>query len=785
MQKYTCQDYSIEINNIIEDDNAGSDGVVLLYVLKGCLSVKNGEQQQRLSADSLFILNKNESYQLNGITENIVVNLVISYRYFSRYYTNYAAASFTLERQKNKLFHKMLRELLTRLAISQFQGNKETSLLEINGLLTNILSILILHFKEEKTHSYLPDKQYSARIENTLNYIKDNYDKPLSLALLAKINHTSLSYFSRLFTREVGLSFKTYLTQMRFMQCLEALANSSKPLYQIVDENGFTGTRNFTALFKAQYGLTPHQYREQCRTGNPPEFLVSDIPALPLPLRPARFGLVDSVELLALLANSLSLHEDITHFERFPTKSLTISVDETSQLPNLPHQSSIVRIGKLEEVLKIQVQQQIALIKQQMPLRYIQIEQILSDTTFPLVPTTDENNPTFSTYYNADKAVELLKNQGVALLFSLYFQPTEEKMRSCISRFLDFIAHSIAQFGADWVNTWAFIYHPDTEQIEASTARFQKLNNTIKKILPDFKTGLFYPFPAGKEALARLPFFSSELAKQLDFIGFDANANAPVNRESIQKEDFDSAERFVQQHSQNIAAQLKKHGLNLPLYLHTWNTLTGNTRHTNGCFFRGALLMETLLSLPEQVVSVGFWINSQVQNEALENNRIDTSSLALFYTYNTRRPVFHVLSLRERLMGDVLAKGPHYLITHSRQGYRVLLTNSVTYNPSLSLQQQLVVGFRRQVDVVINGMEKGTYQIKKHLFDQQHGALYHQFECQPTRYGRDSEVMQFIDLHSAPDLHIYDEDIASRWETCVEMDVNALCLFELNRIWIP
>lgn len=787
MQQLTFQNYSIDIVNIQEEDNQGYDGVILFYILKGNINAVNGEQRKILNAQDLLIINQNEICQLSSTMDNIIVKVAISHRYFSRYYTNYAAARFTLETQENKLYLNMLREIITRLALSKLQENKETGLLEVNALLSNLLSLLIMNFKQQRPDNSLQlEVEHSARIEKTLNYLNTHYNKPLTLSLIAKINHTSSAYFSRLFSREVGTSFKTYLTQLRFMSCVEALSKTSKPLYQIVEENGFNDTRNFTALFKSKYGMTPHQFRalgpaEKCAI-----HLQHPLPPQMQPARATRLGEIHPAELLALLANSLSNNEQITDIEPIATEKMILSLAPTGAVaPALSRPGYIVNVGRLEEVLKAHVQRQIIAARQEMPLQYVQVEHVISESTLPQVYITDENCPSFSPYTNADTAVEFLRQQGVGLLVTLYFQPTEQDMRYATSRFLDFIAHSITLFGVEYVSTWAFIYYPNIDFLAESTRRFMQLRRKIKELLSGMKAGLFYPFPIDEEAIANLPFFASDLAKNLDFIGFSANANELVNRKGFEKEDFANAELFIQQRSLHIIGQLKKQGLATPLFLQTWNTLTGDTRHTNGSFFRGALLMNTLLSLPQQVVSVGFWINSEVQNEAQENKRIDTSSLSLFYIGSTRRPMFHVLCLRERLTGEVLAKGENYLVTVRPQGYRVLLTNSVTFNPFLSLQNHLVDGFRKQLSLAITGFEQGTYQIKRHLFDQLHGALYHQFECQPTRFGRDSEIMKFIDQHSAPDLHLYDESIGSSWKVCIEMDVNAVCLFEINKIATP
>ncbi|MBK5674038.1 AraC family transcriptional regulator, partial [Salmonella enterica subsp. enterica serovar Typhi] len=89
-----------------------------------------------------------------------------------------------------------------------------------------------------------------------------------------------------------------------------------------------------------------------------------------------------------------------------------------------------------------------------------------------------------------------------------------------------------------------------------------------------------------------------------------------------------------------IHSALRQRQLNLPLWLLSWNTLTGDTRDTNGRFFRGALLMDNLLGVADQVWLAGFWLNSGLQGEARANGKLDTSSLALHYLHGLPRPVY-------------------------------------------------------------------------------------------------------------------------------------------------
>lgn len=103
----------------------------------------------------------------------------------------------------------------------------------------------------------------------------------------------------------------------------------------------------------------------------------------------------------------------------------------------------------------------------------------------------------------------------------------------------------------------------------------------------------------------------------------------------------------------------------LPLWL-----LSGNTRPAIRGYqrplFRGALLMDNLLGVADQVWLAGFWLNSGLQGEARANGKLDTSSLALHYLHGLPRPVYWVLWLWRRLRGEILVHDKNLLLPTTR-----------------------------------------------------------------------------------------------------------------------
>lgn len=74
----------------------------------------------------------------------------------------------------------------------------------------------------------------------------------------------SRSYFSHLFTDEIGLNPCTYLNNLRLERSLEFLNNQDVPIKSIAKEVGFDNPLYFSQVFKKKYGLCPSEFRKQC-----------------------------------------------------------------------------------------------------------------------------------------------------------------------------------------------------------------------------------------------------------------------------------------------------------------------------------------------------------------------------------------------------------------------------------------------------------------------------------------------------------------------------------------
>jgi AraC-like DNA-binding protein len=114
------------------------------------------------------------------------------------------------------------------------------------------------------------DKNYifSSRIQKILDFVKNNYKKPIPLERASKIIGLSPFHFTRIFKKDMGITFKKYLNLYRILKAAIKLREGNNLLVtDICFESGFRDFSNFIRQFKIFIGCTPQRFKD-CK-GNP------------------------------------------------------------------------------------------------------------------------------------------------------------------------------------------------------------------------------------------------------------------------------------------------------------------------------------------------------------------------------------------------------------------------------------------------------------------------------------------------------------------------------------
>ncbi len=105
-------------------------------------------------------------------------------------------------------------------------------------------------------------------MEDILNYIDRNCHKDISLNQVGEYANMSSYYLSKIFKKETGVNFVTYLTERKIDIAKDMLLNTDVPIINIALELSYHEPNYFSKVFKKSTGLTPTEYRKQYKTAS-------------------------------------------------------------------------------------------------------------------------------------------------------------------------------------------------------------------------------------------------------------------------------------------------------------------------------------------------------------------------------------------------------------------------------------------------------------------------------------------------------------------------------------
>ncbi len=138
--------------------------------------------------------------------------------------------------------------------------------LALSSASTLLMSHILQHYTQ--LHWPLPNVRGGlapAVLRRVLEFIDHQLDQPLLLADLAAHAELSEFHFARMFKHSTGQAPHQYVMQVRLQNAERLLRNTLVPLTQIALDCGFSSASHFSNRFKAAYGYTPIQLRQQSR----------------------------------------------------------------------------------------------------------------------------------------------------------------------------------------------------------------------------------------------------------------------------------------------------------------------------------------------------------------------------------------------------------------------------------------------------------------------------------------------------------------------------------------
>ena len=150
--------------------------------------------------------------------------------------------------------HNLVMEESMASSFSDFTANLQTKSLDM--VLIYLRSFL------EQIASQCSSVNVPLKFQTFSSYLQANFDKDISMDILAARYHASPQYISRLIKKEVGMTYQSYLNHLRIEKAQDLLITTDLSVTEIYERVGYHSRNAFIRTFKAICGITPTEYRK-------------------------------------------------------------------------------------------------------------------------------------------------------------------------------------------------------------------------------------------------------------------------------------------------------------------------------------------------------------------------------------------------------------------------------------------------------------------------------------------------------------------------------------------
>jgi len=239
----------------------GAPDFIFIYCATGEGSIIVNGLQYELTPNTYFILPPNTQHQYNSSADS---PWTIYWAHFNGPIAKALVKRSIGTNKELQIKHFAFNEQIFHLfdqTMSILEHNYTAAQLEITNL--NFLHFFSRFIYHEQINHNLYDND---NISRSIQYMKENLSKSLTLEELACKSGLSASHFVLLFKKKMGLPPIHYFNQLKIQKSCQYLYFTKTTIKIICHELGFDDPYYFSRLFKKCMGVSPYHYR---KTHNP------------------------------------------------------------------------------------------------------------------------------------------------------------------------------------------------------------------------------------------------------------------------------------------------------------------------------------------------------------------------------------------------------------------------------------------------------------------------------------------------------------------------------------
>ncbi len=732
----------VEVLSETHENEQIHQDIELLFVLEGELDVTVGEQLTHMGFEDILVINANKRHSMKG-TENVLyVRLFINYQLVSDIYASSDIMFWCDSTKGNNERYDELRDTLKKL-LNHFLSTRGT-VADFGhiALCYRVMDLLSVHFLVRTGGKETEDDKtnFENRMTQINNYILANYEKSISLSDLAKQLYLSEGYLSRFFKKNYGMSFLSYVTNIRLYHAMDDLLYTEHPITRIAFDNGFSNVGVFNKAFKSTYGETPSVFRKNAsKTAENSDLSEND-------------KLIEE-RLENYLRNNGVRQEEQQSKGNEDTAFSAVNYEETK-----PSWNDMINVGSADDLLKSEIREHIILLKETLGFKYVRFWSPFTKSMLIDVHTEDgsfnfsrlDNILDFLMEHDLKPHIEIgMKPRRIheniehALIFEqgddIY--PGDEKWKGFLSRWISHLVHRYGRAEvSDWrlelwfrerekwsakdVDDYLELFDITYEQVHEKCDgiklggcgfrldRLAKLQDerfiekwSKKKHLPDFFSCLYFAYERG------------------------AHDEDIYSKRITDNEGFLHAlEKFKKLIPNNSAAQI-------PVYFTEWNLTISDRNYINDSCFMGAYVVKNMIDLYGKYESLAFFQGSDRFSEFYDSGDMLHGGTGILTRDGIFKPSGFAFDFFNRLFGGYLGKSSNCLATtdgHDNFGIICHNQKKLNYNYYFTAENEVdreniwkYFEDRDSLEIKINltDVKNGIYQMKVYSINENNGSV--------------------------------------------------------------
>lgn len=247
-----------------------------VYMIKGEMHNKINDKSYLMTPGCLALVDTGQTHEIIAISDQVAyINILVSNDFINQFAKNsdnilnlFSFISLQSVNQTSdnvvsvmQFFNEDKVRVDTLVNSMLFEFNEKKPY--YTKILSNYFYVLML---EIKRHLDLKkDNEVQGKLDSQLSivleFIEENFVQKLNLKDIASKFFYNSSYFSRMFKKVMGITFKDYLQTIRVKQAIKFLNETDYSISEIAVMVGYDDKKQFYNVFKKIEGITPGEYR--------------------------------------------------------------------------------------------------------------------------------------------------------------------------------------------------------------------------------------------------------------------------------------------------------------------------------------------------------------------------------------------------------------------------------------------------------------------------------------------------------------------------------------------